>query len=72
MTLTFADLPMTIGTSQPAPSMACANEACPEFAVLYSAESGDYFWANPSDIITCTGCLGPMKLARAYEGVEFL
>lgn len=53
-------------------SMACANEDCPEFAMPYSANQSDYFWANPGDTVVCSECGEPMQLVEAGYSVEFL
>lgn len=53
-------------------SMACPNEECPEFAMPYSANQSDYFWANPGDTVVCSECGEPMQLVEAGYSVEFL
>jgi hypothetical protein len=31
---------------------------------VYSAERGDYFWADPDSEVTCSECGGSMELGR--------
>jgi len=57
----YRDMPSTTGDGTfRQPSMRCAD--C--LAGPYSAERGDYFWADPEDVVTCGECGGEMELGR--------
>jgi hypothetical protein len=54
------------------PNMACLNDACEQFAVLYSATRGDYFMAYDYLDVNCGGCGQPMHLVREVRTLEVI
>ena len=47
-------------------SMRCENVECENYRVPWSADRGDYFWANPEAECVC-GCGKPMNVGRAVD-----
>lgn len=66
----YGDLPATTGKSRVLdsgvtilprqPQMRCSEEC----EGIYSAEHGDYFWANDTDEVLCSECGSPMVLGH--------
>lgn len=70
--MTYDELPTTTSTNQPQPNMACPNEDCPSVGILYSAERGDYFMADPNAVVRCARCRTPMRLCKVHTELEWL
>ena len=66
-TLTYGDLPLSGNHS-----MACANDECDDYAVLYSATRGDYFMSAADKAVACATCgQHSFRLAVERRIVEF-